>query len=106
MPCFAQPLLLRDHAEGCLGVGLLRGEQPHPVTPRTSSWRSGTSKADSLHVVVDQEPLAEAGGAHGCLQHRAEDSAATAAARDGSLPPWHLAARSWSLLYRAADTLL
>jgi hypothetical protein len=84
----------------------VRGEQPPPVTPRTSSWRSGTSKADSLHVVVDQETLAEAGVAHVCLQHREEDSAATAAARDGSLPPWHLAARSCSLLYRAADTLL
>jgi hypothetical protein len=80
MPCSAQPLLLFDHADGCLGVGPLRKKQPHPVTPRTSSWRSGTSQADSLYVVAAQETLAEAGVTHVCLQHRAEDSAAVAVA--------------------------
>jgi hypothetical protein len=87
-------------------VGPLRGEQPHPVTPRTSSWRSGTSKADALHVVAAQETLSEAGVAHVCLQHRAEDSAAVVVTGDGRLLPRRLAARACSLLYRAADTLL
>jgi hypothetical protein len=64
------------------------------------------SQADSLHAVADQEILSEAGVAHVCLQHRTEDRAAVAVARDGSLPPWRLAATSCSLLYRAADTLL
>ena len=61
-PCSALHtyLLLLDHSGGCLGVGPLRGEQPQPVMPRTSSWRSGASKADSLHVVADQETLSEA----------------------------------------------
>jgi hypothetical protein len=105
-PALHTYLLLLDHSGGCLGVGPLRGEQPQPVMPRTSSWRSGASKADSLHVVADQETLSQTGFAHGCLQHRAEDSAAVAVARDGSLPPWRLAATACSLLYRAVDTLL
>ena len=64
------------------------------------------SKADPLHVVAAQETLSEAGGAHVCLQHRAEDSAAVVVAGDGSLLPRRLAARSCALIYKAADTLL
>ena len=59
-PALHTYLLLLDHSGECLGAGPLRGEQPQPVMPRTSSWRSGASKADSLHVVADQETLSEA----------------------------------------------
>jgi hypothetical protein len=87
MHCSAQLLLLLDHTDGFLGVGNLRGEQSRPVTQRTSSWRSGASKADALHVVAGQETLSEAGVAQACLQHRAEDRAAVAVAGDGQTVP-------------------